>query len=369
MIRTGRQGYSDLSRWDCVGILLLIGFYCCSGCYASDSVPFSKTAYVGITEAGGKLYLLTENLNDSALRKCRVNIYASTDDGLRWTTIAQQLPLAGHTVVRDIAADAVEGLFVLMANGVVQHIGAHGEIVETNTIGLYHSDFRRIWSLDGGRLVALRAASSNALGSLFVSNDAGKTWKEQYAAPDAIYGLSTSNPSPIFFKCVSQPAHFTNSKLFTSRDFGKTWSSLGSFPYTTLPFTDEAGPYNLFAAHEGTIVFAGSNDTGNPGMIYCSTDQGQQWVSYQAEPENGGSGSTVTDLPIIEDVLITERGIIVLLSNQIMVSTDGGLHWRRIARDHGFNRLFRSGTGKIWAIGTVVFISRDGVNWEESHFP
>jgi hypothetical protein len=118
--------------------------------------------------------------------------------------------------------------------------------------------------IDGNNYFAL-IGPYNHLGSIWISNDAGKSWNYQIVNPNGgriycLYGNSTK----LFAG--------TDSGAFASTDAGKTWSSRRG------GITDRI--YSI--TQSGSTLFAGSWSTG----LYTSTNDGVTWTNINSHIAN-----------------------------------------------------------------------------------
>jgi photosystem II stability/assembly factor-like uncharacterized protein len=145
----------------------------------------------------------------------------------------------------------------------------------------------------------------------------------------------------------------TNSAIFASGDFGRTWSS----PEATAAPNE---PISTFAKTANSVFAAGSNH------IFRSTTRGKRWVALKT-PFKGAI--TALETP-------PQTGGVLLASHaELFLSSDEGTRWLNIELPSAITgiRLLRfSPDGRTWGIGTrdSVFLSSDkGATWSKVATP
>lgn len=179
-------------------------------------------------------------------------IYKSTDGGATWHPASQGLPTAGPLMPRCIVLDP--------------------------------SNPRRVY-------VSLVWTRDNPLGGIYVSEDAGGSWRKVNERPELpdVMGLAIDpcNPSIIFAACRRHYDHKTKTLypggVYRSADGGRTWK---------LVLPDRFAACVLISPADSRIIYAGLtahpyHDNCRGGGVMKSTDGGLTW-----RPENEGLTDT-----------------------------------------------------------------------------
>lgn len=272
----------------------------------------------------------------------------------------------------DLAVSPRGLLHILLDNGAVYSApGPQGPWTRSKVTAECPNDwnFSRMWSFPTGDLLCLRGSSS---GDLFESPDSGERWwKRAPRASDSSSEDSVvmSEGSPMIVRGVLRRNGADQVLTFYCEDEGR-WRTIGEAPLNRLMRGDEAPCDEVMQFLGSSIFLGGSNESGDPGMLYFSEDKGLDWISYQAVPDRslGESNAQVFKLPMVEDGLLTgARTAVALISNRILVTKNAGKSWKRVwySKHAWETRLYRAPDGTLWVLGTDILKSKDyGQAWE-----
>lgn len=331
-----------------------------------ESLHGSNGTPVALAFWKGGLYVLRQDSTPGVIASITRISYNGKAIAAWRIPAATSHPEDGKVSAADMAISSTGIVNVLLANGALytsrKPCGPWSRsAVNTNS----SSDYTRLWYLPDGRLVCL---AGSCFGSLFEHSGETSSWvkvfpseKWQYSVVDGEGGLHIvralwANNGPDVF-----------SVLVGSK---QTWQELATVDERKLSRNDEAAAEQVVQFCGPSIFLAGSNGTGDPGMLYFSMDSGVSWVSSQAVPDHslGESGGGASHLPMVEDGLLTgSKTAVALISNRILVTKDAGRSWKRAwySKHAWETRLYRAPDGALWVLGTDILKSKDdGQTWE-----
>lgn len=300
--------------------------------------------------------------------------YRSTDNGKTWTEI---------TV--DDTGLGVQKFFVF-----------EGYVFASTYVGVYRSsDKGESWSRMNyqeinSSFLNFAATSNNiftAVGpKLMVSTDYGETWKENfsekkhaniqalatrgreiyvYTAESMFYsldeGMNWSEKKQTLPGSVNEMV-FDNEKLFVgtlsngiffSTDSGASWSERNT-GLTSM------GIYNITTNGDAKAFISNDGDISNDGnRIYYSTGDNVNWMR---------SAIDATEFRTL--YLFHNKLYLATWSSGIFVSSDNGATWYENNSGHDGSLIFefRSNNDTLYAVGTMLYKSIDGIHWTKLDF-
>ncbi len=212
---------------------------------------------------------------------------------------------------------------------------------------------------DGTRMIA--AGSDDNDGAIYVSTDSGATWtkRSSFGSSDnwGNWEWKSVAMSSDGSKLVAVGGYGTNASMYTSSDFGATWTEQAA-----------AGVHHFTAvasSADGSKLVAAAGDYYNPGYLYTSSDSGVTWTEQTAAGNRYWSS-----------VALSADGSTVLAGSQysvdagygrIHLSSDSGATWttseagdmQNVAMSADATRLFvtsqystyvSNNSGASWAI-------------------
>jgi len=221
--------------------------------------------------------------------------------------------------------------------------------VTWNTVktGLSGVDAYAASTQDGNQIVV-----SIGRGGIWISKDGGSTWV-QTSAPTTGYGngagwgliVSSSDGK----KLAAQYDTDTNTYIYSSNDFGQTWTTNGSpAPY-----------YTLAMSQDGSKLFTSVIGNGYCGNLYSSSDNGLTWNTIK-------SGDCYTSIASSADgkkVFVTSYNL--NSPGYSFLSIDGGSTWKPVTSlGVGYwNQSYSSANGNVLAVDCWHVSIDSGVNW------
>jgi hypothetical protein len=145
-----------------------------------------------------------------------------------------------------------------------------------------------------------------------------------------------------------------NSNIYTSSDYGSSWTSQSLLPYVwNAACSDSSGQH---------LVVVNQN-----GLIYTSSDYGKQW-NQQPSP-----GAIVDWNSVTSDA--TGQHVAIVGSNSVYTSSDYGNSWRLSLSHIGLSTVTSDSTGQYLAaavgveLGGIYTTSNQGRNWTQTSAP
>ena len=296
-------------------------------------------------------------------------IWRSTDAGRTWTAIAQQEPIQSvtrFTVANDtVYASTNAGLYVSTDTGqTFRRIALEGDIALTQAVAV---DLCAVDPNNARRVVIA------TLGRLFLSTDAGSTWKSASnmigtwwdlrwhpSRSDVAYGLVQIETHISFVRSTSSGVKFNPTGQ------GYPAARVGTSMARALLAVTQASPRMV------SVMIAGSaGDVGGVYGLFVSTDEGSTFEHRCCGDVVGPEAPSKDTNPNLFDYDLVGKGLgqvtwdmgfaISTLDPQLMVaagifpyrSTDGGRTWR------GFPAMHYD-IQSVSIIGDSVWITHDG---------
>lgn len=230
-------------------------------------------------------------------------IFASTDNGATWSSIATNLP--GNFIARHLAFNTT-GSALVAADSTVIEVSADGgttwaaasvPIVTFKGVVASPVNASTFWAYTG----------NGNTKRLLISNDAGATWTAETTS-----GLPSNTPFQFLAAAGGgTPALYgvTSSGGFKSLDGGNTWTQIATQPASWVG-VDPATPTTVWA-----VSYV--NNVGNE--LFRSTDAGGTWFQVTNPPSPLFLAASPVTIP---------NGMYALAANLTIVRTsDGGSSW------------------------------------------
>ena len=211
-------------------------------------------------------------------------MYTSSNAGVTWTPQP-----ASNSIIQDGLGWWITSI-ASSADGVKLVGIAAGDYIYTSTDSgvtwVKHTELGvQKWlqvtsSTDGVHLIAItRANGPSAPAVVYKSADSGATWTTSFALPTNLFAnqiTSSADGSHLLLttgSVTTYPVSFGATSLYTSTDFGVTWTHLT----TTLP--NMQWVYSASASSDGShIAIIGSDADNQQLRLYTSTDFGATWT-------------------------------------------------------------------------------------------
>jgi photosystem II stability/assembly factor-like uncharacterized protein len=351
-----------------------------------------------VIDASDNLYLPTDTSG----------IYFSSDHGDSWTQIGEGIRAAGTLISLDVNS---RGCLFAIAGGNLYRSCDHGESWTQMTNVPWTVLYRQV-AIDSKDRIFI-----NDRYSLYRSTDDGETWTATSVPPDRpVYKISIDGRDRFYALC-----YFS---VFVSNDGGDSWAAVMSISWNQVDFIAVNGAGDIFVA--GSWGLSRSIDGGASwemlgfsyyepiaiaidgsgffyiglecGGVYRSTGDLASWERF-----NGGlpavwlycfasaNDSTIvagtsdglyvspTNRPAwsraglagrrIEGVFPFPGDSIVVFSNDIILSTDGGTSWSQLGLDdYEMRGLVKTGDGSLLAgasFGGVFRYTGEGILWDQ----
>ena len=191
-----------------------------------------------------------------------------------------------------------------------------------------------------------------ARGGIWISKDSGSTWT-QTSAPTTGYGngsgwsniVSSSDGK----KLAALYSTNANSYIYSSSDFGQTWTTNGS----------SAAYFTLAMSQDGSKLFTSVIGNGYCGNLYSSSDNGSTWNTIK-------SGDCYTSIAPSADgkkVFVTAYNL--NSPGYPFLSSDGGSTWKPVTSlGAGYwNQAYSSANGNVLAVDCRHISIDSGLNW------
>jgi photosystem II stability/assembly factor-like uncharacterized protein len=158
------------------------------------------------------------------------------------------------------------------------------------------------------------------------SRDGGRTWQAvgQGLSSHDIHALAVVPGNGRAKRLLAS----TNNDLNLSTDGGETWQPLGVGK--SLPWSYCRGLAQKCGRPEVVLLGNGDAPPGSAGVVAVSVDAGQTW---KAADMPGRANSTVWNFAVNPDD--PELIYCSSVSGEVYRSTDGGMTWRKLAREFG----------------------------------
>ena len=207
-------------------------------------------------------------------------VYVSTDSGAtfepfqqiddlpsrsRWTFFHEPFE-SGHVHGFAIHPDRPEQLFAGVEHGALIYTYDAGDSWNETLVG---EDLHRVVvdPTDPDRIVA--AAGSG----LYVSDDAGRSWKQVDALRGKyLHAIAIDPTDPDHWYVY---ADIEGSPLYRSTDGGETWDAIGD----GLPAASPADTLRLHPDDPATLVYVGDGGD-RSSRIFVSTNRGEEWTEF-----------------------------------------------------------------------------------------
>ncbi len=262
-------------------------------------------------------------------------LWKSTDDGLSWVAMEDQLPVL-----------TVSCIVVHPTNSNIIYFGTgegYGNVGGFNGVGVLKStDGGASWSNTGlsyaysaGRKInelvidpsnpnVLIAAASNGL---FRTTDGGTNWTQTLVVTNAFDLVLDPSNSNIVFTTVNGTA--STGGIYKSTDNGATWTQLTTT--NGLPATSTHKRISMgISASNSQVLYASFTNTSDGLLgVYKTTDGGSNWTLTATTPNffsNQGWYDNVTAVDPTDPNTVYVGGIYV------HKSTDGGVNWTEISQ-------------------------------------
>lgn len=185
-----------------------------------------------------------------------------------------------------------------------------------------NQNWQAIASSSNGQIIA--AVGTN--GDIFISNDAGITWRNGTATGVASGGKSWTSIAMTPDASTIATATYANG-IYISRDFGMTWAQSSSSSFF--------GISHLAVSIDGqTIIASVSGDTDDE-YIYTSLDSGSTWSTFQSPYiANWSSVATTANASLIVAAVgryyVPYADRYYVFEGSIFLTTDSGNTWNEI---------------------------------------
>lgn len=187
------------------------------------------------------------------------------------------------------------------------------------------------------------ASDGKSGGGIFKSQDGGATWQQLPHQPGSrrmFYGLAVD---PTDSKRLFWAACGASGGLWRSENGGDSWQHV---------FTNEAWPFNLMVARDGTVYCPGQN-------LWRSSDHGSTWKKLTDFKGNGtilGLEADPRDNRVLWISVITWDGS---SRGGVYKTVDDGVSWQEITGNLPYVKpqilRFNPATQELWAAGAGLF--------------
>lgn len=249
-----------------------------SGATWYNSGPGAFWTGVASSADGTRLYGATGTVdaNDNPI----YGIYVSHDSGNTWTLTGSSATNAWYKVACSADGKRAVGVCWWGPVFVTSDCGSNWtEVTDVPTNGIWEGC---ACSADGRVMAAISFAQPT--GVIGISTNYGVNWSFNNNAPQNRYwtGIACSANGKQMV-AVADAGPYQAATLFTSSDWGNTWSSAND-----APLNDWGG---VACSADGKQMVAVSGDWYNFQQIYLSTNSGANWVATDA-PSNDWCGVT-----------------------------------------------------------------------------
>jgi photosystem II stability/assembly factor-like uncharacterized protein len=345
----------------------------CSGIYRTDNggTEFHKVQGIPSTARRTRVLMMDPKDRNIVYAGTTEGLYKTTDGGTNWTRTT-----GPDLIINDVYIDPANPKHVLLAtdrSGVLASEDAGASFQASNTGFSQRQVVALLTGGSDGSTLYAGVVNDKTYGGVFISSDAGHTWKQQSdglggrdvfslaqaqdgtllaGTSDGIFRWDGSTWTPFGAIASQAPAedhrHHARS---SSRSVSKGKRHSVPHPVPAAPTTMIAGRINALSL-SGDVWFAGTSSG-----VYRSTDHGATWQ---------GPVLTATDYS-----LFASRGSTIFAGRRVgmMVSHDNGQSWQLTAFPRGLSTLqalIFTPDGTLWAGGREgVFYSTDqGATWQ-----
>ncbi len=239
----------------------------------------------------------------------------STDRGVTWTDLGENLPAGRSILVLDTTSPAnARILYVAIYGQGVYKTGDGGESWVSASSGL-GSGSSKVWSLslhpaESQTLYAgLNSLQGEGTGGLYKTTDGGQNWTKLDGASGLdVLSVAVDPSGRVYVGATDNHSWSLEGGLFRSTDEGTTWQNVLDQPRVGLVLVDPEDPEIVYAASQPWWNFVSGLDAG----FYRSADAGDAW-----EQVNTDLGHTF----VLSGVISPHN------TDQILVGTHGGGVW------------------------------------------
>lgn len=328
------------------------------GSWQSISAEYAAFATIGVSSTPDDMYIA---LFGYFLRR-------SFNGGQTWET----LPAQDWTSLNNIVVNSAGAIFINTNNSVWRSTNNGDSWTQLMTDQNVPTFANLEISPDGD----LFGSSYN--NKIFRSSDDGDSWEEVFDTEGTVVTYGFAGDDVIY-------AGTTFSGIYRSEDNGDSWSTLPTFP-------ESNGVLDLAVNSSGTLFAAGSG-----GGAYESETSGSTWTEITDNITNRSvkqvfitssevllAGTQVSGLfqkegaqwtaineginAIYINRFISIDGVLYACSDAgVFTSEDGGQTWQQSIAgmdDTEITALAKAPNGDLYAGGEMLYVSADGINWD-----
>lgn len=329
--------------------------------------PISGEYWSGRANASGRVVSIAPhptNGNICYLASASGGVWKTTDAGMNWNPITDELSILNHGVV---ALDPVNPNIVYVGTGEYQ--------TNSNGDGLFRSlDAGATWtriattSQVGNRCSGIIIDPTNTQrihvtgsGGYYRSTDGGANWTRILSSACSSISMNPTTPNTLF---VGSP----NNGVYKSTNGGSSWALLaGGLPTSNIRRTAVV----VAPSNPNIVYVAIVNPSSGLLGFYRSSNAGSTWIQKTATPDfpspQGNYDLFVGVDPANENIVYAGGVFPTYAVAGVIKTTDGGDSWADITVPAGGGQLHPDQQTIAFGPGGVVWIGNDGGVWKSSN--